>query len=199
MKLFLIRHGETEKNVVNKLHGIGDIESLTEIGKKQIELTGEVLKSEGIVKIFYSNELRAKDSAVILSESLKCDVVEDRGLGDRNWGDFTDKPWSDVKEVLDPMTLEERYNYTPPNGESWKDFESRLITALHRAIDQSQNSNLVIVTHAAVIRALIPYLLKVSKEESFKYDPANASISEFEYDGMVFKQVRIDDISHLNH
>jgi broad specificity phosphatase PhoE len=39
---------------------------------------------------------------------------------------------------------------------------------------------LVIITHGGVIRALMPYLLGVPKEESFKYDPPNASITIFE-------------------
>lgn len=198
MKIFLIRHGETEKNVGNKLHEKGDIETLNEKGRKQMEITGKVLKSNNIGAIFYSNEVRAEASASILSGILGCPSREVNGLEERNWGEYANKPWSEVKAVLDPMSLDERYTYEPPKGESWKTFETRLISALYEAVNTSKGSNIVIVTHGGAIRALMPHLLGVPKEESFKYDPANASITEFEYDGNSFVSVRIDDVTHLN-
>jgi len=197
MKIFLIRHGETEKNASNILHGKGDIERLNETGKQQIEKTAEILKAKNISKVFCSKETRAKESASILSNILECPSITIDGLEERNWGIYSNRPWSDVKEILDPMTLDERYTYTPQEGESWKSFEERLICAINNSIKESEGENIVILTHGGAIRALMPYLLGVSKEESFKYDPQNASITEFEYIDGSFKNIRIDDISHL--
>jgi broad specificity phosphatase PhoE len=197
MKIFLIRHGETEKNTSNILHKKGDIERLNEIGKQQIEKTAEILKAKDILKVFCSKEIRAQESADILSNILDCPSIPIDGLEERNWGIYSNRPWSDVKEILDPMTLDERYTYTPPEGESWKSFEERLIHAINNSIKESEGGNIVILTHGGAIRALMPYLLGVSKEESFKYDPQNASITEFEYIDSSFKNIRIDDTSHL--
>jgi YD repeat-containing protein len=43
----------------------------------------------------------------------------------------------------------------------------------------------------------MPTLLGVSKEESYKYDPDNASISVFDFDGNKFTKVVYNDTSHL--
>ncbi|MCD4756174.1 histidine phosphatase family protein [bacterium] len=197
MKIFFIRHGETDKNVGRNLHEKGDSETLNQTGVEQIEKTAEILRNAKISVIFCSKETRAQKSSEILSNILECPTIQIDGFEERNWGVYSNRPWSDVKEVLDPLTLEERYTYVPPEGESWEIFEKRLIEALTESIKKGDDENIGIVTHGGAIRALIPYLLGVSKEESFKYDPANASITEFDYDGKIFTRQRIDDTSHL--
>jgi probable phosphoglycerate mutase len=197
MKIFFIRHGETDKNIGNKLHEKGDIETLNETGIEQIEKTGEVLKNAHISVIFCSKELRAQKSSEILSHILECPSIPVDGFEERNWGIYSNRPWSEVKEVLDPLTLEERYNYVPPEGESWKASEERLINALQESIKKGDGGNIGIVTHGGAIRILMPYLLNAPIEETFKHDPANASITEFDYDGKTFVSDRVDDTSHL--
>jgi len=43
----------------------------------------------------------------------------------------------------------------------------------------------------------MPFLLDVSKEESFSYDPDNASMTIFDFDGNAFIKVVVNDTSHL--
>src|SRR5687768_9036324 len=178
-RLILIRHGETNKNIRNSLHGRSDSEGLNEIGIKQIEKTVEALKKYQPEIIYHSTEVRAKESAEILAEHLNIPHKKIEGLQERDWGVFTGKPWSEVKEILDPMTLEERYNYVPMSGESWKHFETRLINSLEDVLKREAGRNIIIVTHGGSIRVMLPKLLGVPREESFKYDPANASLTIF--------------------
>ncbi|OGM13034.1 hypothetical protein A3A76_01910 [Candidatus Woesebacteria bacterium RIFCSPLOWO2_01_FULL_39_23] len=108
-------------------------------------------------------------------------------MQERNWGDFSEKTWPEIQKVLDKMTLNDRYNFLPPNGESWKEFDTRLKTKLNNLLGRNSGKTIVVVTHGGAIRALIPHLLGVPKEESFKYDGAN------------FTKVSINDNSHLNN
>lgn len=196
-KLILIRHGETNKNVSNVLHSKDDPESLNELGKFQINKVADHLYPFLPVKIYSSDETRALESAEILSNALSVPVASIDGLQERNWGVFTGKPWSEVQNVLKPMSLEQRYNYVPQNGESWKEFETRLINAVNEVTKNIGDKAVAVVTHGGVIRALIPYLLQIPREESFKYNFDNASLSIFEYDGINFSKVIINDISYL--
>ncbi len=59
-------------------------------------------------------------------------------MQERNWGVFTGKPWGEVKKILDPMSIEERYDYTPPQGESWRVFEGRLIKAVKKILKKTR-------------------------------------------------------------
>ena len=134
----------------------------------------------------------------ILSQRLNILLENITGLQERNWGVFSDKPWPEVKAILDKMALEERYNYIPPSGESWKEFEERLVSAINKALEGNKDKTIIIVSHGGAIRALMPYLLGVPREESFKYDPANASITIFDCNEGEFTARSVDDTSHLN-
>jgi broad specificity phosphatase PhoE len=196
-KIILVRHGETDKNINNSLHASNDPEALNSTGIKQITVTANKLATLSPYKIYSSKERRALESSKIISDIIKIPVEEINGMQERNWGVFTGKPWGEVKKVLDPMSLDERFNYVPQDGESWKTFETRLIEAIKKIFEESPNKTVVVVTHGGAIRALMPFLLNVPKEESFKYDPNNASLTIFDYDGDKYTQVMINDTSHL--
>lgn len=196
-KLILIRHGETSKNVAKSLHGLNDQESLNETGKKQIQKTAIKVAEYSPSFIYSSTEKRALESAEILSQQLNIPFRPIDGMYERNWGTFTGKPWDEVKAILDPMTLEERYLYVPPDGESWKTFEDRLIGAIKTITAKHPNETVIVVSHGGAIRALMPFLLGVPKEESFKYDPDNASLTIFDFDSNGFTEVLVNDTSHL--
>ncbi len=196
-KLILVRHGETDKNANNNLHAFNDQKSLNEKGIEQIEAAANRLSSLPSLLIFSSKEKRALESAMIISDTLKVPFEEIEGLQERNWGIFTGKPWKEVEKILKPMTLDERYNYVPQGGESWKTFEVRLVKVIRKISKDLVNNNVVIVTHGGAIRALMPFLLGIPKEESFKYDFDNASLTIFNFDGETFTKETINDKTHL--
>lgn len=197
-KLILVRHGETEKNTQGLLHDSFDQEVLNSKGRQQIKSTAKYLASLTPDLIFSSKERRAVESGEILSKELIIPFQEIEDLHERNWGKLSGKPWSDIKKILDPMGLAERYTYIPPEGESWQKFEQRLIQAIKNLVSSHLNKNIVVVTHGGAIRALMPFLLNVPKEESFKYDPDNASATIFEVvSPSQYKSVIINSTSHL--
>lgn len=163
-----------------------------------METTALVLQKSNPSVVYASSEKRALESATILSQKLNVPLKDIAGLQERNWGLFSDKPWSEVKVVLDKMSLEERYNYIPPGGESWKEFEERLVSAISKVLERNKDKTIIIVSHGGAIRALMPYLLGVPREESFKYDPANASITIFDRNEGGFTARLVNDTSHLN-
>ena len=197
-RIILVRHGETATNVKNVLHKYGDPNNLTEKGKRQIQETGNKLKELSCSVLYASNEIRALQSAEIISKICNTLVIPLTGMGERNWGDYSGKPWSEIKTILDPLSLDQRYEFVPPQGESWKDFEHRLISNIKQVNTDNSNVVIGIVTHGGSIRTLMPYLLSAPKEESFKYDPKNASISIFDFNDNTIIPILIDDTSHLS-
>lgn len=197
MRIYFIRHGETDTNVSGKLHSSGDLRELNETGIEQMKKVSGVLKKVEIERIYSSKEKRAVESAKILSDVIGKPVIQIEGMQERNWGEFTGKPWSEVAKVLEPMSLQERYEYIPENGESWREFEERLIKTLNKIVYDNNGGNIAIVTHGGAIRALMPYLLGTGREESYKYDPDNASITVFDLKKGKFYPVVVNDLSHL--
>ena len=62
MKLYTVRHGETEWNIVNRICGRTDI-PLTENGVEQAKETAENLKGTHIDLVLVSPMLRARQTA----------------------------------------------------------------------------------------------------------------------------------------
>jgi probable phosphoglycerate mutase len=197
-ELILVRHGETETNVKGHLHSDKDSQTLNKVGKEQVEKTAERLLDFEPSVLYSSKEDRAIESAKIIGKICDLEVRRLDGMQERNWGDYSGKPFSEVAKVLGKLSLEERYTYIPSNGESWKESYERMNEALNGVLEENKGGTIIIVTHGGTIRILMPYLLNRSKEETFKHDPRNSSITVFEYLDGEFKEVVSDDISHLS-
>lgn len=198
-RLILIRHGETDKNIAGRVHSSHDPEELNEAGKQQLLQTVQRLKELSPVKIYSSKEKRAVQSAELLAQGLGLSTEAIDDMQERDWGELSGMAWSEIKATLDPMTLEERYTYIPPQGESWKEVEERLITVIGKILNDCPDKTVVVVTHGGAIRILMPYLLGAPKEESFKYDPDNASLTIFDHENGKFISVTVNDTSHLGN
>lgn len=197
-KLILVRHGETEKNTRDVLHDNFDSESLNAKGIEQVVKTAQYLKKYNPDIIITSKEIRAIETGKIISKEVNIPIKSVERLHERNWGVLSGKSWKEIQSVLDPMSFEERFNYVPEQGESWKSFENRLIETVMEIVRVNFKKNIVLVTHGGAIRALMPFLLNVSKEESYKYDPENASITVFDIiSPREFKAEVVNNITHL--
>ncbi|HEY4512304.1 MAG TPA: histidine phosphatase family protein [Candidatus Paceibacterota bacterium] len=197
-RIILVRHGETNINTQGILHDTDDTEPISDVGTKQINLTAEKLREFEPKIVYSSKEVRAIQSGQLIAEKLGIKFEAVDGLQERNWGDLSGRSWTSVQKILDSMSLEERYTYTPPNGESWQTFEHRLIENISRLIKKNKNKTISVITHGGAIRALMPYFLSAPKEESFKYNPDNASITVFDSIDGAFSEVAINDTDHLN-
>ncbi|MBI2103674.1 histidine phosphatase family protein [Candidatus Woesebacteria bacterium] len=196
-KLILVRHGQTAKNTGGKMHSAGDPELLNELGRKQISLTAKKLKAYKPSMIYASKEARANQSAEIISKVCRVEMISTEGLQERNWGIYAGKSWPEIKPVLEGKSTEERYLWIPENGESWKAFETRLKKIINKILKDNEGKTVIVVTHGGAIRALMPYLLHLPKEESFNFDPDNASITIFNFEKGKFEKEVYNDTSHL--
>jgi len=199
MKLIFIRHGETNTNSKNLTHQTNDITGLTSLGKQQIKKVTKLLKDKKVEKIYSSPEKRAQESANLINQQLSLPIEILESLRERNWGTLEGKPWIEIEKKLKQMSLTERFTFIPPEGESWKQMEKRLKKAIHNIV-QTNKSSVCIITHGGTLRGLLPILKNVPKQESFKYDFKNASVTIFDYDKQTdnFKAILINSQTHLH-
>jgi broad specificity phosphatase PhoE len=176
MKLLLIRHGQTAINVKGVTHTTNDPAGLSELGKEQAKGLIHICQENKVQQVYSSPETRAIETATIIANGLQMSWSVLQGLRERNWGMWEGKPWEEIKAVLDPMSLEERYLFTPPDGESWKQLDERLKTAIDSIIAGSEEA-VAIVTHEGALRALVTLLNNAPKETSFHLHFDNGSVT----------------------
>lgn len=197
LETIFVPDGHTSTNAGGRIHKRGTTETLDAIGKKQAKKLRDVCAKNQIEAIFTSPEIRTLETAKISADGLRLAKIEKlESLRERSWGNWEGKPWIEVQQRLDKMSLEERYTFIPPNGESWKQMEQRLQQALFTILEDD-SQNIAIITHGGVLRGLMPILMSAPKESSFQYDFHNASVTVFDYVDGTFNAVSENDISHL--
>lgn len=183
MKLFLIRHGQTDWNLKGKIQGSCDIE-LNDIGIKQAEELSNKILEEGykFSKIYSSLQRRAAKTAEILSHATNIDYILIKGLEEMNLGKWEGLSWTEVKEKY-PIEYGKWYinrKYTKtPMGESYQDLLERVLPVMHKIINEN-SEDVLIVTHSAVIMSIQCYLTNTPFEEMVKFRTGNTSITEID-------------------
>ena len=87
MKLYIIRHGQTDWNRARRLQGRTDI-PLNEWGRRVAELTREGLKDVAFDMAFTSPLIRAKETAEIILGDRNVPIIEDERIIEVNFGAY---------------------------------------------------------------------------------------------------------------
>ena len=183
MKLYFIRHGQTDWNLQKRIQGSYDSELNIEGIAQAEELSKKISElNYKFSKIYTSKQRRAVKTAQIISETINVAYIPIDGLEEVKLGDWEGLTWDEVKERF-PYEYEEWYKkrrYTkPPKGESYQDVLVRVLEVLHRIVHE-ECENVAIVTHSAVIMCLQCYLTDTAFDDMIKFSIDNSSILELD-------------------
>ena len=180
MKILFCRHGESLENAKGRMATVINDAPLTKKGLKQTHAFIPIFREYGVKKVYYSPKERTKKIGKIIDEKLKIPHETVNGLTERNWGSWGHLPWHEVSERLSKLSIKKRYEMTPPGGESWKQFERRLLKAIQKIEVESKKEGydtVAIVTHRGSLRAMFPVLLGESIKKHREYSTDVGSIS----------------------
>lgn len=176
MHLYVVRHGETVKNIVGLVQG--DTESLlTENGKEQARMIGRQLHDYPIDLVFSSPLSRAYQTACIITDFKKDIRVEER-LIERDYGDFEGK----TREEFDYVAYWNFIlNLKDNHGECVQDLCMRVQEFLDELKQKYSHSNILVVTHSGVARALHYCVKGIPKDGDLsQIDIPNCSVMEYD-------------------
>ena len=182
MRIYLVRHGETDWNLENKIQGQTDTH-LNENGRKQARELAEKISLElcGIGSNYTSKKVRALETARIIGEKLSITPVVQQGLEEICLGKWEGYTWKQVREVFSEEYQnwhQNRRYQIPPEGESYQQLLNRLLPALDDIV-KKEKRDILVVTHSAVIMTLMSYIYDTPFEDMAKnYKTGNAVIVE---------------------
>lgn len=169
-RFFLVRHGETDWNVVGRLQGRRDV-PLNALGRIQAGRVGRVLSQLATVPqdlTFVSSPLsRATETMRILRTSLDlpaADFSTDPRLAEISFGQWEGQTWPELRRRDHAGVLRrdrDPWHFTPPGGENYGTLCERVNAACTDLRDDA-----VIVTHGGVIRALLHVKAGMPEEEA---------------------------------
>ena len=181
MKLILCRHAQSQDNLKKDSAKVGSNSDLSDFGIEQSKKLADEFKNLEIDKIFCSDLKQSFQTAQIISKHLKIPMETFEDLGERRWGVLSNTTWSKVQEILSNFSLEERYEFMPEEGESWKMMEKRVLSVIYD-IKRMGLNNILIITHAGSLRAILPILLEdeLSKHQNYHLSNAEYKIIDFQ-------------------
>lgn len=158
-RFYLVRHGATELHSGKVIMGRYDAR-LSDIGRQQMEALGARLATQGLraSRIWASPLRRARDSAAILSRHTGLPVAEAEGLAEISLGAWDGRLIEEVRREF-PAEYEKRgrelMSYKFDNDcESFYDVQYRACAALRDILLQDDSPELLLVSHAGVLKCL---------------------------------------------
>lgn len=175
MKVYVIRHGQSETNLQHKWTGWADV-TLTEKGKNDAKRAGEILKGVSFDKVFASDLSRAIDTAK--NALPDCNPEISPLLREINVGTLAGNP-------LDCITDEDRIQiaqdgYVAFDGESSEEFYAR-INEFKASLEKLDCENVAVFSHAGWLRAMLDSVVGVKlPRKNIICD--NCTVAIYEYD-----------------
>ena len=126
--------------------------------------------------IFYSSPL--KRCLLLTQELTPYEIIVDSRLMEQNFGDWELKEWKELDQKHLNEWLDDFVNLRAPQGESYLDLYQR-VSNFFSEIIRKNHENIVIVSHAGVIRSIIAHILEIPLKNIFIIEIDYGSISKF--------------------
>lgn len=184
LELVLVRHGQTQWNVEHRYLGHTDLPLLPEaVGqlsqlKQQLrQLTDKQAEQSGSFwRVFCSDLLRCRETLAHIAPLLEKETIYDQRLREMNFGVFEGCTYEQLKDNdLYRRWIDDPSQVTPPEGESWAEFNERLHSFLldlglaaeatfSRSVGKENTgeeitNRVLVVTHGGVIRHILAQLV----------------------------------------
>lgn len=152
MKLYLIRHGETDNNRENKFNGINP-QPLNEVGLYQAEKAINTIANLYLDIIICSPTMRTIQTANIINVN-NISMMFDERIMERDAGKYTNT-------LIENIDESEWWNYYTkeefPTSETTKELCERASDFLSELEKRYHNKNILLVTHGGFTKAVRVY------------------------------------------
>lgn len=199
MKIYIIRHGETNSNREGRLQGRLD-DVLNDFGVELAELTGKALKGTHFDAAFSSPLSRARATAeIILKQSENdCPIIFDDRILEISMGDWEGKKFKpgecEVDEKMSLAFIDNPLNVGKfPNGESVRDVMERTQNFL-KEIAGKEYENVLVSTHGCALRCMLNFLYQDKNNFWHGHVPYNCCLNIVEAQNGILSLVGDDVI-----
>ena len=155
--IYLIRHGQTERNRANVLQGRSDV-PLNDRGRQQAAAAGQKLREAGVSfsRIYTSPLIRAVETAQIVTG--KCRLETDPRLIEMDYGPYEGTDLHHPPEELTAFFRDITHMPAPAGMEPLDHVVERMGSFLEELRRAGIGGNILISTHAIAMKGALEYL-----------------------------------------
>jgi alpha-ribazole phosphatase len=166
-RVLFIRHAETE--MAGRYCGHSDPD-LSAQGRTQVVRLSHLLAEETLDTVYSSDLHRAARTAEAIAAGRNIPQVLRPALREIYFGDWEGLSWEEV-EQSDPeyaqKWMKSYPNLPAPSGESFEDFERRVLAEVNYLVDRSPGP-IAVVTHGGVLRVALRHLCGYSESRAWQ-------------------------------
>lgn len=198
-QVLLIRHGETQWNVDNRVQGHLDV-PLTERGEDQARRLREWLEPESLSAIYTSDLIRAYRTAELLAQGRAVAPVTEPRLREARFGVFEGLTATEIAEAhpeAHRLWRNDAIRHRPPGGETLEELGARCLAALQEHLPKHPGQTVAVVAHGGPVRMMLVSLLDLPLEAYPKIRVENTSVSRVLFTAKGAILAGANDVAHL--
>jgi len=165
MKITLVRHCEVQKEYIGCYNGHNSI-GLSKDGDTQAKELSKELSNLNFDAIFCSDLCRAKESVKYFSPTK--DIFYTDRLREKSWGKHEGLSFDEIIAQDEIEYIDFLQWIDALDGESYKEYIKRVKAFFFEYLKSLQKENILIITHAGVIRTFLSISRNISLQEDFK-------------------------------
>ncbi len=199
LKLFFVRHGETDWNEERRIQGAGSDIELSERGRAQAEQLARALSEEAISAIYSSPLLRARYTAEAISRHHNLETKLEQGLKEIDAGELEARTVASLGYSLSHFLVPEAGGNMPdlPGGEGLDDLQERAWGPIQAILDTHDGGQVVVVSHYFTTLVIICRALgfPLSTVRRMRVTPGSISTIGFSEHGPML--LSLNDTCHI--
>ncbi|WP_369902353.1 histidine phosphatase family protein [Bacillus manliponensis] len=183
MQILLIRHGQSEADILHVHEGRADF-LLTDFGRKQVAQMVERVTDEFPPDFIFASPLkRARETAETLANKIGCPLQFEEELMEHNNGVQAGLSFEEAETLPQPTYLHDCFE----EGESYIEFRMRIETMFSKIVSSCPHDRIAIVAHGGVINCLLRafFQMPISMDPYFKMEDTAISLLEINESGRV--------------
>ncbi|MGE5140642.1 MAG: histidine phosphatase family protein [Rudaea sp.] len=202
LKIYVVRHGETDWNVEGRVQGWTDT-PLNAKGLAQARLIAARLGQEkGFAAIYSSPLQRAWRTAEDIAGTVGLSPVAEPRLKERCLGMIEGHTFLEIEQQH--PELYRRWRQDPrrvalPGEEARETFQDRIRGLLEELQARHPDGRIILVTHGGTLAMIVATVIQLDVERHFPFWFDNACLNVVEFGGRVPRVLSLNDTCHLRN
>jgi broad specificity phosphatase PhoE len=166
MRIYFVRHGESQANLLHEISNRGLRHGLTQQGREQAAALAQRLQHHPITQIYSSPVLRAIETSVILANQLNINYEITPALREYDCGILEGRSdaqaWQGWQELFDAWVIHHRWEQRIEGGESFYELRARFEPFIAGLVERYKESEMevVCVSHGGLYYMMLPLVLR---------------------------------------
>ncbi len=190
MRLYIVRHGETDYNRKRMMQGYHEI-PLNDLGIAQATQLALRLKGESLDRIVSSDLRRAVMTGCVIASHTGVPMTYEPGLRERDPGELVEQSYD-----KEPRFFSDEH-FVPPGGEGTAEFRARVKQAFEGLVRDGRHpgERVAVVTHGLVCHAFVTQFF--GEAQGAGVGSRNTSMTIVDYADGVWSLAQLNCVSHL--